>query len=407
MQNKKTIIIVDPIKAAYDIVNAGINMDYNILELFTIDLHIHDELDHPNIKRVIWKHDMTCIDKALNGTTPVAVIPGVDSAVAITDKIAKHYNLLGNDPSSSDARRNKLAMREKFMKAGLLPEGFFFKKCSTDKDVDAIALNHEFPMIIKTPQGYGSHLVFVCNNKAEMKEYLHQIINNNNYFGQRDTYALVEKLAEGEEYCIDIFRNKNGESLMNVSDYEKAKLANGREFYNNISQVIDENDRKLLADFSSKMADAVGIKYGAIHAEIIWDKENGIMVPVEIANRMIGDHLAEYISDCSNINMFDEIIKIYVDDSYKIPKDIKFHKHFMLAVCHTNKPGIVQNIRGLEEIKNLNSYREHDLLVKIGKYCPVTTDYLSSPLVVYIVDPDQKKLYQDSKFIHNIFQLEY
>jgi biotin carboxylase len=114
-------------------------------------------------------------------------------------------------------------------------------------------------------------------------------------------------------------------------------------------------------------ADALGVKWGALKGDLITDKDGNIYV-LEVTARLSGGFDSQFRKPYSfGINLIKATIDLAcgkaLDFRDLIPKWNKFSQTFSVFP----KPGVIKEIKGLEELKNLPGIRQVFLTKHVGE----------------------------------------
>lgn len=354
---------------------------------------------------LIFEEDYTCFAAtlALRGVQVAAVIPGSEKGVDVADLLARHFGVPGNAPETIAHRRNKAAMKRVARQNGLRCAQF--QECHTEVDAHAFARQVGLPVVLKTPAGAGTHHVFVCHTETELEQRFHTIVQGENIYGQRTSYALAEEYLGGTEYVVDLFGTGEGVVVTDLWRYEKIANEHGNNiYYNVVLEDLHNPKHTALKDYAVALAKAVGIAIGPVHAEIKVDKHGPVMI--EIASRLPGCKIPYATIECSNFNIVEASVDVYLHGVHRLSAPIVFHKLANVAYVPTGKRGKVVGIAGLEAITNLPSYVHHGMDVAVGKQLRPSSDLTNIPLVSVFSHKQRSKLFDDVAKARALFQIE-
>jgi biotin carboxylase/drug/metabolite transporter (DMT)-like permease len=337
------------------------------------------------------------------GVRVAAVIPGSEKGVEVADILAQHFSVPGNQPQTIVYRRNKAEMKKAAHQAGLRCAQY--QECYSLSDAILFAQQKGFPVVLKTPSGAGTHHVFVCHSEAELQIHFHTILGEENIYGQRTSFALVEEYIGGTEYVVDLFGTGDGVVVTDLWRYEKIANEHGKNiYYNVVLEDLHSPKHQALKEYAIKLAVAVGIEIGPVHAEIKVDDGGPIMI--EIASRLPGCKIPYATIECSNFNIVEASVDVYLHGVRKLAAPIHFHKLANVAYVPTSKQGKVLGIAGLDAITSLSSYVHHGMDVAVGKHLRPSTDLTNIPLVSVFSHKQRSKLFDDVAKARTLFHIE-
>lgn len=418
------IILVDPISFGYTLHRHARRKGYKCISLVTFDdcqEHCPLTVYAPQMKREFQRETGEGFDQVIQlrpGETVSqivsrllqleldfrAVIPGSDLGVELADAIAAELDLHHNDPNLIEARRHKAAMKECAARFGLNVGGF--ERCVRAEEAVRFASVFGFPIVLKTPAGAGSHLVFVCRNESEIRERHRQILESLDFFGRCPDHAVAEEYLDGDEYQVNLFAD--GSSLV-VTDVWRAKKVDNSFASNLYSQVMlvrsPSSELEPILRYAIDVARAVGIKIGAAHVELKVDPTRGPRL-IEIAPRLSGARIPELIEQFSEFDPFGSTIDVFVNGSVGLPAPITSRCHLAVVHCISTAGGKVTGIRGLDEIRSLESFFDEACALEVGKAVNPTTDLTNYPLTVWMRNEDSARLTRDADEVQRLFQFD-
>jgi biotin carboxylase len=210
-----------------------------------------------------------------------------DSAVEIAASANRRLRRTHNLPGSDVASRDKAIMRERFADAGLpTPDR---RLLTLDLDPRSIAADLTYPVVVKPTRLNGSRGVIRANDPAELAvayERTRAMLVDDG-FAPAETAMLVEAFIPGVEVAVEGLLT-DGE-LTVLALFDKPDPLDGPYFEETIyvtpSRLPDETQHAIAA-MTSRMAAALGIRHGPVHAELRINEEG--VWPIEVAGRSIG-----------------------------------------------------------------------------------------------------------------------
>lgn len=199
----------------------------------------------------------------------------------------------------------------------------------------------------------------------------------------------------------------NGKEVFVTDIWRYEKISNGfadNLYYNIILEQMDDKEFMTLKDYAVRLADAVGISIGPIHAEI--KLCNGEPVMIEIASRFCGSNNPYYIRKYSSFDPINSTIEVYVNGFCEVQSPIKFNGHIVIARESVNSMGVVKKITGLDRIYSLQSYQNHILSIAEDEFVKPSTSLVNMPLVVWLAHEDKEILINETQVVHECFSIE-
>jgi hypothetical protein len=260
-----------------------------------------------------------------------SVFAGCELAVELTDEVSHALGLPGNGIDLKHHRRDKYLMSERVRECGI--RAVQQRRCSTWEEclefihlqtkryeeahhthahhqtvtmlsVDEAAgtttttttrtvtlRNDEelpFTLVIKPARSSGSDDVYKGRSVAALRARFDQIMGKRNKLGLANDCVLLQELLEGDEFVIDTVSRDGQHKLVGAWRYIKGR-ANGADFVYHGMVICDGNDPVIqqVYEYTKGVLDALDIRNGAGHAEIMYNSRMGPCL-VEIGARLHG-----------------------------------------------------------------------------------------------------------------------
>ncbi len=263
------------------------------------------------------------IDK--NGVLQIAKKYDVDAIMAVNDYgvltaayVANALNLVTNSEEVALASIEKLQMRNIWKKEGVkIPK---FKLIHSLKEAKNAALEIGYPVIIKPSGNMGaSRGIQKANSNQELHEAFNEAI-------KYDENILIEECVIGTEHSVEGVIQNGNVTIFGISQKIKTPepvRVDLAVFYP--SQLFEKQQIEVINEVT-KAAKSLGLKNGAVHAEICYTKNGPVLF--EIASRPGGGRIP---SDC--LPLFN------CTNQTKALTEILLGKHFTFKKC--NEKGVV------------------------------------------------------------------
>jgi biotin carboxylase len=335
-----------------------------------------------------------------------AVIPLSETAVDYSDIIAAMLNLPFHNPLSLvTTRRDKGLMKEVVLQFGIRVAKF--TRIHTCHEVELFMEQQRlnFPIVIKTPQGFSTTDVFICADIQEVTSALKRILGRIGPDGRVVSDALVEEYIDGTEFAVNMMAFQGNVTITDVWKYVKTDNARYCQ-----ADICNPNSAELIhvIEYCRKVSCAVGIHYGAAHVEVKAElNDDGVYVDpcmIEIGARLSGGRKATMTQASldGNWNPFAALIDIYSGILPSFPDDFipkQFVRHIFLPI---EKSGRVDNISfDTSILKTLHSYA---MIVRKGDFVEETTDITSSAGFIWLVG-HKIDVEQDTELVFKHFSL--
>jgi hypothetical protein len=373
-----------------------------IKSMKTADLN---DTDSHYLESLVFDGDYDAIIRALGKYTVIGVIPGMELAVPLADALSERMGLPTNGTRGSAARRNKYLMQCAVRNAGVPTKRFI---CTNREDeVLAWAKAEGIPeIVIKPMNSAATDGVRFCKSDEEILDAFRALFGRENRIGEQNTEVLAEERLIGTEFGVNTVSWNGKHRLAEVWEYSKVRVEGAGNVYD-CTRLHDWPDEKLmpLVKYAFSVLDALGIRYGAAHTEIILTKNGPLLV--ESGARVMGGKIPpDLIMQCAGQCQVDlmafaytdpeEFLK-HVDVPYKLRRHI-IRKH-LIAGCEGAPAGEMPVI---EKLARLESCVRGDFIHLISDwYVHRTVDMLSSPATVFLLHENPEVIQQDYLAIRN------
>lgn len=413
----ENIIIVDCISTGTNFIMDIVNMGYHpiILELKADPNDIEGykqkmELEYSKIEYdydLIYEQDTykKTLDMVRN-LDPILVIPGNEHGVVLATKLANDLDLLCNPIENLDAMTKKDKMHERLAENGLR---YIRGKViySVEEAIDFYDSESLKEVVLKPTYSSGSVSVRICLNKDEMIKHVEELFNRTNRFGDQITEILVQERIDGEEYVVNTVSNAGIHRITTIWKYSKVKTADGAFIYDSVESV---NDLSLgeaeMIEYAYDVADAIGIKYGAVHGEYMIDDNGPVLI--EVNCRVMGGHLpCEFCDKVSGQHETDSTLDSYLNPERFFEKrkeryNLPAYGAFKMFIVPKNLIARSAPINSISP--KLKSHHDtiFDDLLENEKFFYKTEDVKTSCGLVFLAHKDANIVHEDIKYLRSV-----
>lgn len=156
------------------------------------------------------------------------IIPTIDTELSVLSENKEHIEKSTNAKVMVSDKNVISIIRDKFKTHSFLKEnGFNTPKVISEKDIELE--NYKFPLFIKPLDGSSSINNFKINNKSELDFFRNYVPN-----------PIIQEFVGGNEYCVDIFTDFNGNAITIVPKLRSAARTG------EISKGIIKKDRRII-----------------------------------------------------------------------------------------------------------------------------------------------------------------
>jgi biotin carboxylase len=273
-----------------------------------------------------------------------------DSAVEIAASANRRLRRTHNLPGSDVASRDKAIMRERFADAGLpTPDR---RLLTLDLDPRSIAADLTYPVVVKPTRLNGSRGVIRANDPAELAvayERTRAMLVDDG-FAPAETAMLVEAFIPGVEVAVEGLMT-DGE-LTVLALFDKPDPLDGPYFEETIyvtpSRLPDETQHAIAA-MTSRMAAALGIRHGPVHAELRINEEG--VWPIEVAGRSIGGMCSTILEFGAGMTLEEIIVRHAVGRD--IPSTQRNGQAVGVMMIPIPGEGVLREVGGIGEARDV------------------------------------------------------
>lgn len=246
--------------------------------------------------------------EAVRKYDPVLILAGEEHGVDRATRLADDLGLPGNPYSDIDKFTMKSAMHQALADNGVRSIRGKLVSSLEEAEEYVRSLGHE-NVVVKPTVGAGSQGLKLCSSMEEMCEGVERILGESNYFGDRNSVALVQERIFGKEYIVNTISRRGKHKVISIWTYERLQTAEGGSVYDHVESVNELGPGHTeLIEYVYKTLDAIGIKDGPVHGEYMIDSSGpvlmevncrpmGLAMPAEYLDLVTGQHETDTILD--------------------------------------------------------------------------------------------------------------
>lgn len=325
------------------------------------------------------------------------VIAGCEMGVELSDQLSERLGMVSNGTRLSPARRNKWLMGEALQKRGVRTAGAFSSP-HLDQILDWVRVHGNWPVVIKPLCSSGSDGVRLCRNEAEVQSAFQDIISQPDVFDAANEEVLVQEFLSGTEFAVDTVSYSGRHKVVAFWEYgapvaDRSSLGSGSMELLPYSSSLNQR----LVPYVTSVLDALDIKNGPAHCEIIWHDDCPIIV--EVGARLNGGNNPSLSRLCGCDSQIDMTLDAYlhperflehVDEPYLLSKRA-------MRVFLTPRPGDrLKSLPRFDEVEQLDSFNELRFWAKPGQILSRIAGW------VLLVHEDRAVIHQDLQQIRRL-----
>lgn len=255
-------------------------------------LMVQHDSSHPNQDFAI-QQTLGAIEQ--QGAPILAILPGAETGVELSDRLAARYGTRNNGEENTEARRNKYIMQETIRNKGV--RAIQQKLCRSEEEVRSFysSLQGSSPKcVVKPNESAGTDSVYLCSNEEDSVGAFLHIHGHINGLGQMNDGALVQEFLQGTEFVIDGVSRDGVYKVIAIWQYDKRSV-NGANFVYFGMRLRDgggsDPEIQALLDYAKSVVKALKIFQGPSHMEVMSCRDaQGKVQPclVEVGSRCHG-----------------------------------------------------------------------------------------------------------------------
>lgn len=332
-----------------------------------------------------------------------AVLAGSETGVIEAERLARFFEVQGNDPSNSKLRRNKLEMQKELEKNNLRNIN---TKAITENDKDISYLDENQPYVLKPLDSLGSENVIFCQDRNDLDDKIENLQwGKRNITGSINNSYLVQPFIEGDEFVIDMIVCDKNIIVSALCVYGKIKLNGSGFIYKNMC-TLDMNDEKYaeLIQYAKSAAHALKYQFGLVHMEIIAKNEGGkITNPtmIEAGGRIHGGVAPLLFEQCYSPDLLNQSVHLILNGNVD-GKGMKVNEGRVVFMINSIENGAIDSEAFTKEISSLASFK-NVVFTNDSQSMPVTVDLITCPCLICLVHEDEFQVEQDEEMAFEIF----
>jgi biotin carboxylase len=342
--------------------------------------------------------DEAALLATLKAYRPLCVIPGNESGVELAEALAESIAPgSGNVPEQAAARRDKWEMARAVSAAGI---PVLRQLCADDAGQVAAWLTESGlagrALVLKPPKSGGTDGTHIVAAGQDWRPIFDEINGAVNRYGQRNEGVLVQELAVGTEYVIDMFSAGKEHGLTEICRYRKRASGHRLGLYDRTDFVSHEDPVVAeLAAYAAAVADAVGVREGATHTEVMLTQDGPRLI--EIAARLAGTPLQQAARLATGDCQIDRAVRHVLDGQFT--PGYRLRQQASVVTLSAARGGVLRNPEVLAALRALPTACMASLPHQAGDTVAATQDLFTLLGWVLLADEDTAAVERDYQLI--------
>lgn len=359
---------------------------------------------HPEYFTQVHKFegDVDTLADTLRGYDPICILPGAETGVELADALVER--LLppgsGNVPELSAARRDKGLMAQAALAAGIPAP-----RQTSSADAEEIAAwisdsgLQDSRLVFKPPRSAGTDDVHIVPAGQDWRPFFDQIYGQTNALAQRNDSVIVQEYLEGTEYMVNSYSAGGRHGLTDVCRYQKGQRADRIGIYKLVEFLEpDHPDVQLLWPYAQRVLDALGIRNGCAHTEVIVTADGPRFIEVGARQAGGGHMMITKLATGTNqvLRHAAHQVRGEFTDMYELKQ------HVCSVVISAEDAGIWKNAEIFDQVDSLPTFWTKHFYHGTGDHVRAADCMTSFLGWVVLASPDQAAIDRDHAAIREL-----
>jgi biotin carboxylase len=233
------------------------------------------------------------------------VVAAAESGVLLANELSAALGSPGNGTRRPEARRNKFAMHQAVRLAGLAFADST-ESSSAQAILDWAAGRGRWPVVLKPVASAGTDNVIFCDSAEAVIAACAKISASTDRYGRANSTVLAQQFLVGEEHYVNTVSHDGAHQIIEIWHYYKRPVPGGRSI-NDFEDLLplDDPDARRVAGYTLSVLDALEIRNGAAHTEVMLTDDGPVLV--ECGARLGGGQMPDVLSRCVGTNQVDSL----------------------------------------------------------------------------------------------------
>jgi biotin carboxylase len=333
---------------------------------------------------------------------PRAIIAGTEAGVPLADELAAALTpTFANVPKFAKARYHKALMQEALENAGL--PVIRTLNTADPNEVEAWLAKHDLvdaPLVVKPPASAGSDKVHHIPSAGDWRTpFEHILATPAALLSRRNESVIVQEEVSGTEYAVDTVSAAGKHELAHLIRYHKTALGDGAKIFDYTEFVaFDEDKHGELVRYAENALDALGIRWGAAHCEIMLTP-NGPRL-IEIGSRMCGGPVLGFARAATGSSQVERVVESYLHGVIST-RPYKLNQTVVPVFLAAPVAGVLRNVEVLEQLKTLPTHLVTHMWNKNGSRVQRTVDFGTTIGIVALAG-QRDAIFNDYKRVRDV-----
>ncbi|MFD7979006.1 ATP-grasp domain-containing protein [Streptomyces sp. NPDC059071] len=401
------LAVVDPYGAGAQIAPALREQGWSCVAVTTAD-QPPDPLVHTWQPRDFDHHvrhtgDVAELGRQLRRLGAVGVVTGLETGSELADALcARHFPEYANSPALSASRRDKAAAQRELARAGLAS----LRQVHTADfaEVEQWLRDNELAdapwLIVKPARSAGSDAVRRVRPGDELRTAFESMAGRRNALGNVEQAVLVQECVQGTEYSVDTFSVGGVHEICGVTRYTKHSSGSVVGIYDTVEFVApDDPACRQLLPYAREVLDALGVRFGPMHAEIMLRPEGPVLI--ELNPRIAGGQMTFLSGMATGSSQLDRLVDFFLG-RHRPASGYRLLQQVMSVFVTARRTGVIRNPESLSGLADLPTAVRSTVTVPPGGLVRQTSDVFSVLGRVVLADRDRDRVELDRRRVKRV-----
>uniref|UniRef100_A0A6U8NLE2 ATP-grasp domain-containing protein n=3 Tax=Emiliania huxleyi TaxID=2903 RepID=A0A6U8NLE2_EMIHU len=419
-QQQRCVAIVDPISTGACVAVEATKRGYAVVAVWSAVVTKDLRNMVPEHAKGLRYHAQVDEGESIEATTQLlrkaaaphkvdAVICGAETGVELADRLSQRSGLASNGTELGN-RRDKHTQQQAVREAGMRAvRETLGTEWQTVAGWVASELEANGKVVLKPVESAGSDGVKLCASLEESKAHFETLMGAQRRVGAQGGAVLCQEFLVGPEYVVDTVTSAGEHKVTAVWKYDK-RPCNGAAFvyFGMLPVPPSEAVAQRLIGYVLPVLDALQIRYGATHGEVILTKDGPCLVEMNCRpHGGDGNWLPMARALTGGYSQVDALLDAFVEPQRfaalpPCPGTWQAAAQEFLVV--STQEGKVASAPGYELARSLRSFVSLEAFVSVGDQLARTVDVFTQAASIVLVHADAAVVTEDAAALRRLEQ---
>lgn len=397
------VVLINPLSSGRYLIDAFIELGVPVVSIY--EPRWRDAADHDqrsSVVRIVPSDDL--LETVLSLGDVLAVIPGSEDGVQHADRLAAARGLPHNDVSMLGSRRDKQLMMDALRSRGLVTP--WSVKVTTH--LEAAAALRRCPTaeaVIKPLDSAGGDRVSICRSERDVVDAYRAIDGSQNFMRVSTSGACVQERLVGVQFAVNTISSAGVHYLTEIYEQVVQQVTSSQQSSRHLITVAEDGDEAaVLVPYALACLDALGIREGPAHTEIMLTDDGPVII--EVNSRLMGptmepDPYARALGFVPQNVYARSLLGFPLGDQLHLMQPRKYLARTYIRTKRSQS-GVVTGVRNIDTIRTLAGFHSLSALARVGSVVDQGNVTTGGTGIAYFVHADRKVLVDSLTLLHEL-----